>query len=136
MSDKRRARQGAIAGNLTPAEAKVKLALPVLALLRGDAVPVFPGTSLAGPSGKVGIFRKPGSNCRGLPSQKVLTLPVWLNDRQWERAVLPVLQSSQWNSAGFQSLFNLNGAEAVRQLGEALALSFHQAGYGPLPEEG
>ena len=91
MSDKRRARQGSKGGNLTPAQAKKTLALPIYAVLRGQAVPIFPGTSLAAPSGLVGIFRKPGFSCRILAG-KTMVLPVWLNDRQWERAVVPVLE--------------------------------------------
>lgn len=135
MADKRRVRQGQIGGNITPQQAKTQLALPVVALLRGDAVPIFPGTSLAGPSGKVGIFRKPGI-CRSASNQHVMRLPVWLNDKQWETAVVPVLTDPRWSPQNpyFNSLWSLNSAEALRQVAEALAQSFHEAGYGPLPE--
>lgn len=135
MTDKRRARQGSKGGNLTPAQAKKILALPVYAVLRGVAVPIFPGTSLAAPSGLVGIFRTPGSSCKILATGKVLVLPVWLNDRQWERAVVPVLQDQRWQNSNltFQAIASNNLNLIVSTLGDALAESFHAAGYGPLP---
>lgn len=135
MVDKRRARQGSVGGNLTPAEAKKKLALPVYAVLAGQAVPIFPGTSLAAPSGLVGIFQKPGYSCRVLPGGKGMTLPVWVNDRQWERAVVPVLTDPRWSGSSTinQFLISTNFTLLVEAIGDALAQSFHEAGYGPLP---
>lgn len=133
MGDKRRARQGAVGGNLTPKEAKVILAVPVYALLSGMAVPIFPGTDVAGPSSLVGIFRKPGFGCRGILGQ-VGVFPCWVNDRQWERAVVPVLVDPRWSAESllFQQLSSTNSNLLVRMIGEALAASFHAAGYGPL----
>jgi len=135
MSDKRRARQGSKGGNFTPTQAKKLLALPVYAVLRGQAVPIFPGTSLAAPSGLVGIFMKPGSSCRGLPGGRGIVLPVWLNDRQWERAVLPVLQDPRWSNSNptFVQTASVNFPSVVDMIGNELAASFHAAGYGPLP---
>ena len=135
MSDKRRAAQGYKGGNLTPKQAKEMLALPVYAVLRGQAVPIFPGTSLAGPSGLVGIFKKPGFSCSILPAGKTMRLPVWVNDRQWERAVVPVLQDPQWQNTNllFTGLAVNNLNVVVDAIGTALALSFNAAGYGPLP---
>lgn len=135
MADKRRARQGSKGGNYTPAQAKKLLALPVYAVLSEQAVPIFPGTSLAAPSGLVGIFRLPGTHCRHLPTGMTLVLPVWINDRQWERAIVPVLRDPRWNSSNliFQAVQTNNLNVLVGMIGEALALSFHEAGYGPLP---
>jgi hypothetical protein len=135
MVDKRRARQGSVGGNLTPKQAKDLLAVPVYALLNGSAVPIFPGTSLSGPSGLVGIFRKPGYGCRGLPTGKATAFPCWVNGTQWERAVVPVLADPQWLSTNllFQQLASNNLSYLVNAIGEALAQSFHDAGYGPLP---
>lgn len=137
MSDKRRARQGSKGGNFTPAQARNLLALPVFAVMRGQAVPIFPGTSLAGPSGLVGIFRLPGNSCRQLPVGKGLVLPVWLNDRQWERAVVPVLQDPRFQGSNlmFQATASNNLTYLVEAIGNELALSFHAAGYGPLPDD-
>ena len=134
MSDKRRARQGSKGGNLTPAQAKKTLALPIYAVLRGQAVPIFTGTSLAAPSGLVGIFRKPGFSCRILAG-KTMVLPVWLNDRQWERAVVPVLEDPRWQNTNptFVQTASINLTSVIDMIGNELALSFHATGYGPLP---
>lgn len=127
MVDKRRARQGSIGGNWTPSEAKSILAIPVYGILTGRAVPVFPGSSVANPSGIVGIYRTPG---QGAPLDPVGGFPVWVNGQQWERAVVPVLLDSRWRS--LRSLLLSSVTENVRLIGETLALSFHQAGYGPI----
>ena len=136
MSDKRRARQGSKGGNLTPAQAKKFLAMPVYAVLRGQAVPIFPGTSLAAPSGLVGIFLKPGGSCRILVG-RATSFPVWLNDRQWERAVVPVLEDPRWstNNPIFVQTASINVNSIIDMIGDELAASFHAAGYGPLPTE-
>lgn len=135
MTDKRRARFGQRGGNLTPTQAKNMLALPVYAVLSQQAVPIYPGTSLAAPSGLVGIFGLPGFSCRVIPGGRVLQLPVWVNDRQWERAVVPVLQDPRWHRPNpvIDGLASNNLELLVETLGEALAQSFHEAGYGPLP---
>jgi hypothetical protein len=135
MADKRRARQGSIGGNFTPAQAKKLLALPVYAILAKQAVPIFPGTSLAAPSGIVGIFRLPGTSCRLSAAGQVLVLPVWINGTQWERAIVPVLVDPMWNSTNliFQAVQSNNLNLLVGMIGTALAQSFHDAGYGPLP---
>lgn len=136
MSDKRRAAQGYRGGNLTPAQARSTLAVPVYAILQGQAMPVFPGTSLAAPSGLVGIFKTPGGSCRILPKGEIAGFPVWLNDRQWERAVVPVLLDPRFQSSNvnFQVTASTNLSSVIGMIGEALAVSFHEAGYGPLPD--
>jgi hypothetical protein len=135
MGDKRRARQGAVGGNLTPTQARDILTVPVYAMLSGMAVPIFPGTDVAGPSSLVGIFRKPGFGCRGLAGGRVGAFPCWVNDRQWERAVVPVLEDPRWSATNllFQQLNSTNLDLLTRLIGDALARSFHLAGYGPLP---
>lgn len=135
MADKRRARQGSVGGNLTPKQARDVLAIPVYAVLTGQATPIFPTTNLASWSGLVGIFRKPGFSCRVLPGGKTAFFPTWVNGRQWERAVVPVLLDPRWNASNplFQQVSITNLDELVRLIGEALAQSFHDAGYGPLP---
>jgi len=137
MADKRRAQQGSKGGNFTPEQARRLLALPVFAILRGDAVPIFPGTSLAAPSGLVGVFRKPGTTCATIPVGRGLVLPVWLNDRQWERAVVPVLIDPRFQGSNlmFQATASNNLSYLVQAIGNELALSFHEAGYGPLPPD-
>lgn len=136
MADKRRARQGSVGGNYTPAQAQKLLALPVYAVLSEQAVPIFPGTSLAARSGLVGIFRLPGLNCRSVGRGMTLVLPVWINGTQWERAVVPVLVDPRWAATNpiFQAVQNSNQSSLVAMIGAALARSFHESGYGPMPD--
>jgi len=135
MSDKRRARQGSVGGNLTPKQAKTVLAAPVYAILSGRAVPIFPGTNLASSSGLVGIFRKPGNHWRAISGRVAAGYPVWVNGRQWNRAVVPVLTDPRWSTANpvFAQTASTNLNHVIDLIGEALAQSFHEAGYGPLP---
>ena len=135
MSDKRRARQGSVGGNLTPKQAKVVLAAPVYAILSGNAVPIFPGTNLASPSGLVGIFRKPGNHTRWALGHTAAGYPVWVNGRQWERAVVPVLVDPRWRASNpvIAQTAAVNAHQIVNLIGDALAQSFHDAGYGPMP---
>lgn len=137
MADKRRARQGSKGGNLTPEQARKILALPVYAVLRGQAVPIFPTTNLASTSGLVGIFRKPGGSCRNLLDGKTMVLPVWVNDRQWERAVVPVLLDPRFTNSNptFVQTSSVALNSVVDMIGDVLAVSFHEAGYGPLPDD-
>jgi hypothetical protein len=135
MSDKRRARQGSVGGNLTPKQAKTVLAAPVYAILSGQATPVFPGTNLASSSGLVGIFRKPGLHWRTTSGRRAVGYPVWVNGRQWDRAVVPVLTDPRWSTANpvFAPTTGSGVDYVIDLIGEALAQSFHEAGYGPLP---
>lgn len=132
--DKRRAGPGRKGGNLTPAEAKAKLAVPVMALLTEQATLVGPTANLASPSGLVGIF--PATRgCARIANGRVTVYPVWVNGRQWERAVVPVLTDPRWDStqAVWQATAATNLTSLVDMIGNALAQSFHDAGYGPLP---
>ena len=136
MVDKRRTRGPAGKGsNLTPKEAKDMLAAPIYAVLAGQAQAVFPTSNLASTSSLVGIFAHSGVGCRVSPTGKTITLPVWVNGRQWHRAVLPVLQDPRWDNSlpVWQVTANNNLTLLVEMLGHALAQSFHDAGYGPLP---
>jgi hypothetical protein len=136
MVDKRRARIGQKGGNLTPAEAQKKLAIPVYAMLQKDVVPIFPGTSLAACSSLVGLFVVPGSKCRSLSNGMMAIFPVWINAKQYNTAVVPVLTDPRFDPTQpvFQSFSaNNNTHLMVQAIGEALAQSFHDAGYGPLP---
>ena len=104
-------------------------------MLVGDAVPIFPGTSLAACSALVGIFVKPGGNCRLLGKGATAVFPVWINDKQYQTAVVPVLTSAQFDASSpvFQALNANNQSYLLNAIGEALAISFNEAGYGPLP---
>jgi hypothetical protein len=120
---------------MTPLEAKQVLALPVYAVLAGQAQAVFPTSNLASTSSLVGIFAHSGVSCRVYPEGRTVALPVWVNERQWHRAVLPVLQDPRWDNTlpVWQATAATNLTTLVEMLGNALAQSFHDAGYGPLP---
>jgi len=120
---------------MTPKEAKDALALPVYAILAGQAQAVFPTSNLASTSSLVGIFAHSGTSCRVRANGRTMTLPVWVNDRQWHRAVLPVLQDPRWDNSlpVWNALASYNLTTLVEMIGNALAQSFHDAGYGPLP---
>ena len=112
--------------NLTPAQARVQLAGPVLLILQGGAVPVFPQTSIAAPSREVRILQLPGRRNR---SASANIYPQIVGGRQWEKAVVPVLEDPRWVALSFRFL----SPKIQRSLvGEALAQSFHAQGYGPL----
>jgi len=136
MVDKRRTRGPAGKGsNLTPKQAKQTLALPVYAILAGQAQPVYSTSNLASWSSLVGIFAHSGTSCRVSPNGKTMTLPVWVNGRQWNRAVVPVLQDPRWvntNPVWIATATN-DLTLLVDLIGDALAQSFHDVGYGPLP---
>jgi len=118
--------QNGLGANLTPVQARIQLAGPVLMILQGGAIPVFPQTSMAAPSREVRILLLPGRRGSG-PSGDIY--PRIVGGRQWDRAVVPVLEDPRWTGFSFRML----PPETQRSLvGEALAQSFHAQGYGPL----
>ena len=133
MTDNRRARGGAVGGNLTPLQAKKQLTLPLYAVLTGQAHPTFPTSNLASPSALVSIVPN-GGGCARSPGGRGIGLPVHVNDKQWRTAVLPVLQDPTWAAVntGFQLLAGSNWSTALAALGGAIAQSFSEAGYGPI----
>lgn len=64
-----------------------ELAIPVYYMLVGKAESVFPNSTMAGPSSYVGIHYF-GSEESGIP----MTGPVWINWRQWNIVIVPILQ--------------------------------------------
>jgi hypothetical protein len=121
--------------NLTPTEARDKLAVPVLYILLGIAVPIYRGTNRGSSSTLVDIRPTVGVP-EYLTSVTVPGFPVTVNGVQWDKAVYPVLIDPRWNPANkpnFLLLLKGNAPELVKIIGTELALKFHQAGYGPLP---
>lgn len=117
--------QNGLGANLTPAQARVQLSGPVLLILQGGAVPIFPQTSLAAPSREVRIVLLPGRRMQASAD----VYPKIVGGKQWDVAVAPVLEDPRWQSPAFKFL----PPEVQRAMvGEALALSFHAQGYGPL----
>lgn len=133
MPDKRRARYGAVGGNLTPKQAKEALTLPLYALITGQAQAKFEGSNLASP-GKIVAIIPNGTGCQNMRSGQAYGSVVRVNCRQWQRAVLPVLQSQQFtpgNVTAF-SVSQQNWTYFLNALGNAIAQSFSDAGYGPV----
>lgn len=112
---------------LTPEDAERVLAVPCFYILAGRAQPVFPHTSISGPSAYVRIIRLgvvlPRYHAR---------LPVDVESGQWHKAVLPVLRDERWEvrqplmkralaDGGIDYYINLIGAD--------LRVSFTNAGY-------
>lgn len=114
----------------TPDQAKEELTLPVFGVLLGTAIPVFPGRSLARPSRKVGIFPASKASPCGKPKY-TWPAPVWVDPGQWENAVVPVLLDPKWDVNLPVNVFLREQGKFVDLLGEALRLSFVEAGYGP-----
>lgn len=135
MPDKRRIRGpvGQTGANMTPKQAKKVLTLPVYAILTGQAHPEFTGSNLASPSKTVTI-RANSVGCAATPLGKGLGLPCTVDGTQWETAVLPVLQSPIWNASNpiFSAVSTSNWSYMLETLGNAIAQSFSDAGYGPI----
>lgn len=121
-----------LGANLTPLEAKENLAIPVVYILLGKALPIFPGTSRASQSRLVRI--QPKIRQDQYLSGFVAGFPVIVNWRQWQLGVVPVLKDPRWDvSQPINRVFlQTDLAKFVDLVGEALKLSFHEAGFGPL----
>jgi len=133
MVDRRRARYGARGGNLTPLEAKKKLTLPIYAMLSGQAQASYPGSNLASPSSMVSIVPT-ASSCVNTPDGRAVGLPCWVNCKQWLTAVVPVLQDPRFTpqNAVITALLQNQWQVYLEALGNAIAQSFSDAGYGPV----
>jgi hypothetical protein len=133
MADKRRARYGAVGGNLTPQQAKKLLTLPLYAVITGQAHPEFIGSNLASPGRMVAIVPN-GERCASLPNGRGMGTNIRINCKQWESAVLPVLRSQQFTPGSPSSTFVApsNWTYYLEALGDAIAQSFSDAGYGPV----
>jgi hypothetical protein len=118
---------------MTPKQAKNMLALPVYALLTGKAHPEFTGGNLASPS-KLVVIRANNGGCAKSPLGKGLGLPCTLNGKQWNTAVRPILEDPLWDSANpiFAAVSTSNWSYMLETLGNAIAQSFSDAGYGPI----
>jgi len=136
MPDKRRIRGGTgkTGGNLTPNEAKRMLTLPVYAILTGQAHPEYTGSNVASPSKLVVIRANSGGARTKDPFGKGLGLPCSVNGKQWNTAVRPVLEDPRWNASNaiFTAVATSNWSYFLESLGNALAQSFSDAGYGPV----
>ena len=109
---------------LTPDEAKGILTIPLLGVLAGDNQVVFPTRNRGNWSDVVLIIpirRNPGS----------YAFPIYVEGRQWEAAVVPVLQDLQWQSQVVKQSGVLQPQWLQQLFGEALKISFQEAGYGP-----
>jgi len=133
MSDKRRARFGAVGGNLTPQQAKEQLTLPLYAIITGQSHAEFRGGSLSSPGYMVAIVSNSGG-CLRSPDGRGLGTSIRVNCKQWETAVFPVLESPQFAPGSSSATFvaSHNWTYYLTALGNAIAQSFSDAGYGPI----
>lgn len=118
---------------MTPKQAKKALTLPVYAILTGQAHPEFTGSNLASPS-KLVVIRGNTGHCASTPGGRGLGLPCTVNGKQWNTAVRPILEDPLWNSANpiFSAISTSNWSYMLETLGNAIAQSFSDAGYGPV----
>jgi hypothetical protein len=75
-----------------------------------------------------------GGGCASLPGGRAFGTAVRVNGRQWQRAVVPLLQSQQF-TPGNPTIAAITGANwtyFLNALGGAIAQSFSDAGYGPV----
>jgi len=133
MPDKRRARYGAVGGNLTPQQAKKELTLPLYALITGQVHAEFIGSNLASPGRVVRLVPNSG-RCAISPDGRAFGLGIRVNCKQWQTAVVPVLQSQQFTPGSPSAVFTggNNWNYYLEALGNAIAQSFSDAGYGPV----
>lgn len=133
MPDKRRARYGAVGGNLTPQQAKEQLTLPLYAVISGQAHAEFFGSNLASP-GRMVAIRPNAGRCAISPDGRAFGLGIRINCKQWLTAVVPVLQSQQFTPGSPSASFVApnNWTYYLEALGNAIAQSFSDAGYGPV----
>ncbi len=133
MYGKRRIRGpvGSSGANFTPKQAKEVLTLPIYALITGHAQAEFPGSNLASPSQVVTIAP---TLPVGFPSNRSLGAfqRCVINGKQWNTAVVPILQSPNWSSGTVLGLGNTSNSYFLDALGNAIAESFSNAGYGPV----
>jgi len=118
---------------MTPKQAKMALTLPVYAILTGQAHAEFTGSNLASPS-KLVVIRANSGGCAKSPLGKGVGLPCTVNGKQWNTAVRPILQDPLWNSANpiLSAVSTYNWTYLLEALGNAIAQSFSDAGYGPV----
>lgn len=98
------------------------------------AGPTYSGSSRASVSRVVDI--RPFIRTDQLLPGLACGFPTSFNWKQWETGVVPVLLDPRWNPKlpVIKEMVDRNPREYAALLGEALAIRFHEAGYGPLPE--
>jgi len=111
---------------ITAEEAREKLAIPCYYLIAGKAGPLFPTSSTPAPTTVVWLV--PSKRCLQPPFP-----PVPIPLEQWREAVLPVVQSEEWDSRApliREAIRAGRLSQEVEFLGEDLYRSFTEAGYG------
>lgn len=124
--------------NLTPNQAKERLAIPCLLLLLDAALLDFRTSTITSPARTVYI--RSSTKTAGV-ADSILQLGVGLtmmnvavNDKQWDTAVRPVLEDPRFNPRTPLNQHRIDVglvSQLVDEIGEALRLSFISAGYGP-----
>ena len=78
----------------TPEEIQRDLTLPCYYILIGRASVAFPHTSTPGPSQYVTIVRVRAER----DERREVVFPIFVNWRQWEEIIFPVLQDPRWSN--------------------------------------
>lgn len=113
---------------ITTAEAETVLSIPVFYILHGRAKPVFPFTDVSSPSGFVLIIRT-----GDIPRRHISHFPTTVHWKQWQEAVVPVLQDDRWEARTplfSRALQDGNIDHLLNLLTGAIRVSFDNAGYG------
>ena len=117
-----------VTSNYSASTAETLLAIPVFYLLAEKAQPRFPHSRTSSPSERV-VIAITGS----IPDVHAAQFPVQVSWRQWEEAVVPVLEDADLTvRAPMFKRSSQDGRilEWVALVGKKLKASFELAGYG------
>ena len=113
-------------------EAAEILAMPCYLILYGVGKPCFPTTTRTHPSRSVVIIPN-GRGASGVVPPGIApngVLPVTVDGVQWNRCVVPVLESDTFIRSNLAT-WSLPPNEIIDLLGRAIGGSFESNGYGP-----
>lgn len=117
---------------LSSTEAAGILGLPSYLVLAGYAKPYFPNTTRSYPSRTV-VVLPDGVGASGtvlLGVRPTTVLPVSVDGEQWNRCVVPVLESPFFSRENLATWSN-PPLEILSLIQRSLGLSFESGGYGP-----
>jgi hypothetical protein len=117
---------------LSAAEAEEMLAAPCLMILLGLAQPVFPNWHRGSPSVSVLVQQVRSASVGLYGVTPVGVLPCWVDWRQWQQGVVPVLKDERWRVGTplANALLRTEGPQGLLGLiGQSLRQSFEQSGW-------
>lgn len=111
---------------LSSIEAEKELPIPCLLILMGIAQPIFTDRDRSKPSSVVMISRVKGKQ---IPIGIPVTLPYSIDWKQWNRAVIPIIEDERWRPDN-PVMIGLDTTEYLSLLGSAIRQSFIDEGWG------